>query len=344
MSLTKVAVLIFDKGYHVGWREPRRIIDHTTLLRAFIYVAYLTGCIRCVELIEKGRLAASALLPTVKTASGCLKLLAPFPQIPCLGKAARLRGLFVSLSTLREILQVVSKCYNGGGAPIAFEVSVERKVVIRCTNVKDLKLELKRVKSIACLNKLDKDCSIIVDQIPLQFFMQISEHRNRVDRITGAADVYEVYGVQPQTPLWTLVMGSNEALDCAMNLLKILQKFGIGGLRSRGWGRFRIEIDTKICDDDEDILRLYSGWSTGFNYLLGSMPPGDWLDLEHSYAVKDVIMGRAGPSNNEYIVPIIYVMDVGAVVYTKDVPQPYIISLSGGRAIYIFNPVVIHAT
>uniref|UniRef100_A0A7C5UVC2 CRISPR system Cms protein Csm4 n=1 Tax=Ignisphaera aggregans TaxID=334771 RepID=A0A7C5UVC2_9CREN len=343
MSLTKVSILLFEKGYHVGWREPRKIIDHATVLRALIYIAHLSSSKKCARLLENGGLFASALLPVLKTDSGCLKLLSPFPHIPCIGKATRIRSLYTTLSALFNILQFVLECHNGGGVPMVIGIDEEAEIMVSCISGKGAKApKLKVVKSVVCLGNVD--CNTVLNYAISEFFDRISEHRNRIDRISGAADVFMLHGINTQTPLWLAFSGDSEAIECAETILEMLQHFGIGGFRSRGWGRFRQITDAKPCSEDENILKSYSGWSIGYNYLLGIMPSGEWLDPRYSYASRAMVMGLAGSSNNEYSLPVIGVMDIGAVIYVKKVPQPYIINLDNGKSVYIFNPVTIHAT
>jgi len=338
MVYIRVVVVEFDKGYHVGWRELRRIIDHTTILRALIYVAYLTNAIKCIEVLSKGGLEASALLPTVSDSEEQLRLLAPFPKIPCLGKAGRVRGLFVTLSTLGKVLNYIARCGMNGGVPVAQEVIAGDEIMVKCAEVKKEVLVLKKVKGIACM---DKECDKVTPRFPEELFSIVSEYRNRIDRLTGATDVFEVYRIKPFTHLWLAFRGSEEAVECGIRCLEVLQRLGIGGLRSRGWGRFRVVTNAKVSSEDREVLERLSGWLQGYNYLLGLMPPGDWVDIEHTYATREVIMGLAGPSNNEYRLPIIYTMDIGSIVYAKTPPLPQTFLLDGGRAILLFNPVTI---
>jgi len=344
MVTTKVIVLTFDKGYHVGWREPRKIVDHKTILRALIYVARLINAEKCIERFVRGELGASALLPTI-VLDNEVRLLAPFPRIPCLGKAARIRGLFVTLSTLKCVLDFIAKCVNAEGAPVAQEVVVGKvgnseRVAIKCVDGLQMTLELERIRGVVCLGK---ECDEVKPHVPEEFFSIVSEYRNRIDRLSGAADVYEVYGVKPFTPLWLAFRGDKKAVDCCLNLLEVLQRLGIGGLRSRGWGKFKIGINMEVKSDDENVVTSFGGWSKGFNYLLGLALPGNWVDVKKSYATRDTVMGISGPPMDEYRLPLIYAMDVGSVVYAKDIPNPQILTINNGRAVIVFNPVVIHA-
>jgi len=337
MTYIGVATLSFEKGYHVGWREARRIIDHTTLLRALLHVAHLTGSGGCAEKLLKGGLEASALLPALP-AGNEVRLLAPFPRIPCLGKATRIRGLYLTLTTLRRLLLPVSQCLQIGGTPVARESGLG-SVIVYCAGAPAQSLELATLGSIACFRD---ECDALAPYALDELYVMVAEYRNRIDRLTGAADPFETYGFKPLTPHWLVLKGDGDAVECGFTLLEILQRFGLGGLRSRGWGRFKLSRDAAINAGDHDVLAKSSGWTRGVNYTLGLMTPGNWVDSERTFATREIVMGRSGPSNNEYKLPIVYAMDVGSIVSAREIPSPRVLSL-GGRAVMIFNPVVVHA-
>jgi len=339
----KVALLGFERGYHVSWRKPREVIDHSTVLRALVYLAHLTGSERCAELIESGGLAASALLPALPVGEGYVRPLAAFPYIPCLGKASRFRGLYTTLPALRNLMEFVRECHGAGGVPVATgadeELGVSLSCIGRSRSIKGPPLGLR--EGVVCLES--GDCADVSVYATTRFTEVVLEHRNRLDRISGAADVFVLYGARTRTPLWLALHGDEDSLACAERLLEVLQHTGIGGLRSRGWGRFRALNELKLKDEDQRVLNLQIGWAPGLVYLLGTMPPGAWLKPELSYASRYVIMGRSGPPNDEYVLPVLEVMDVGSLVHVKSVPKPEVISINGGRALYIFNPVVLRA-
>jgi hypothetical protein len=337
MAYIGVATLSFEKGYHVGWREARRIIDHTTLFRALLHVAHLTGSGGCAEKLLKGGLEASALLPALPAGKE-VRLLAPFPGIPCLGKATRIRGLYLTITTLRELLAYISQCLQRGGTPVARESKLG-SVIVDCTGAPAQSLELARSGSLACFND---ECKALVPYALEELYVMVAEYRNRIDRMSGAADLFETYGYKPLTPHWLVFRGDRDAVECGFALLEILQRFGLGGLRSRGWGRFKLSREVAINPGDHEVLATSSGWRRGVNYTLGLMTPGEWVDLERTFATREVVMGRSGPSNNEYKLPVVYAMDVGSIVSAREIPSPRVLSLAGG-AVMIFNPVVVHA-
>ncbi|MEM4554100.1 MAG: hypothetical protein QXQ93_08840 [Ignisphaera sp.] len=331
----RVLLLEFEKGYHVGWREPRVIVDHTTVLRALLYYSYLLGLGKCVELIKGGSLRSSALLPAVKIGDS-VRILFPFPRLPSYVKASEIRKLWTTPQGIQYILDFVKECVESSGTPIVDEVRGD-SISILCHGA-NKSVELKQIGDVVCV---DSDCKGFTSD-HRGFFERVEEYRNRVDRLSGSADVFVVKGIKPNTLLWIAFEGNEEAIICAENLFKLLEQTGLGGLRSRGWGRFRV-VDAKIDEQFLDTVTKMLGWSKGYNLLLGSMSPGGWMDLPRSFLEVGTIMGRSGPPQDEYVLPVIKILDVGSLVYVVNIPGPKIISLNNNRALLLFNPVVLHA-
>jgi len=328
-------VLEFEKGYHTGWREAITVIDHTTVLRALLYSSYLLNSEKCVELIKDGLLRATALLPTV-TIDELARPLLPFPRLPSYAKVSEIRKLWMTPQGLQYVFDFVKKCSESFGTPIVDEVRSDA-ISILCHRSEN-SVKLRRVGDVVCF---DDDCKGFTP-INKDFFEKVKEHRNRIDRISGSADVFTIEGIKPNTLLWTAFQGSEEAVRCTENLVKLLEFLGLGGLRSRGWGKFRvtsIEIDKQFLNTMIGMI----GWDKGYNLLLGLMPLGRWIDLHKSFLEVGTIMGRAGPPQDEYVLPVIKVLDVGSLVYVIDVPSYKLIPLNNNRATLIFNPVVLHA-
>jgi len=341
MTTQQLILLSFERGYHVGWRSPQPIIDHITLLRALISMSHTTRVNKCADLIINGKLSTTALLPTAKCIEGKLKLLTIFPRLPVVGKASGVQRLLTTLTAVIHILKYTSECVKNNGR--VFVTPIINMVKLECLGVQGIKpLELP-VKKGVVLKDVKEQSAIEPLGSLFEVFEMITEYRNRIDRLSGAADVFQVYGYKPRTPLWLALIGENEAVKCAIEQLEILQVLGIGGLRSRGWGKFTVIRDVSICDEDLEVLKNYLGWSIDYNYLLGFMTPGTWVDSDRSYALKITITGRAGPSHNAYKLPVLEVMDIGSLVYAKKHPQPFTLSLSNNSAVIVFNPVVLHA-
>lgn len=335
LMISKTILLEFEKGYHVGWREPRVILDHTTVLRALLYSSYLLDLGKCAELIKGGLLRASSLLPAVKV-EGLAKILLPFPRFPSYVKASEIRRLWITPQGLRHIFDFVKMCSESFGTPIVNEVGGDNISII-CDRLRNA-TKLRRIGDVVCL---DDDCRGFTPS-HRDFFERIEEHRNRIDRVSGSADLFVVEGIKPNTVLWMVLEGDEEAVRCAENLVRLLEITGLGGLRSRGWGRFRIvniEVDRQLFNTMSRMI----GWSKGYNLLLGSMPPGRWMDLRRSFLEVGIIMGRSGPPQDEYVLPVIKILDVGSLVYVVDTPGHKLMSLNNDRAVLLFNPVVLHA-
>ncbi|MEM1679499.1 MAG: hypothetical protein QXY26_09365 [Ignisphaera sp.] len=331
----KALVLEFEKGYHIGWREPRAVIDHTTVLRALLYSSYLLNSEKCVELIKDGSLRATALLPTV-TIDGLARPLLPFPRLPSYVKVSEIRKLWITPQGLKYVFEFVEGCNNSSGTPIVDEVG-GNGISILCHRSGN-SVRLRRIGDVVCL---DDDCNGFTP-INKDFFERVKEHRNRIDRVSSSADVFTIEGIKPNTLLWMAFEGSEEAVRCTENLVKLLEFLGLGGFRSRGWGKFRItsiEIDKQFLNTMIGMI----GWDKGYNLLLGSMPLGQWMDPHRSFLEVGTIMGRAGPPQDEYVLPVIKVLDVGSLVYIVSVPSHKLMSLNNNRATLIFNPVVLHA-
>jgi len=336
--------LEFPKGYHVGWRKASMIVDHTTLLRALASVAYMVDDQFLVNEIVEGKLATSSLLPSLASADRqCYRLLTVFPTLPSLVKLSKLGVSWATLPAVREVLVFVRECVEGGGAPVIVGGG-DDFIEIGCG---DRSLRLKVVERIACVD--GDDCRLLgKPRLPL--FEKIEEYHNRIDRVTGSADLFRLEGWKTNTPLWACFKGSSEALAHVESLLKILGELGLGAYRSRGWGAFRVVEDVKPCDIDGKVLDRNTGWETGYNLLLGSILPGEprgWLDESRSFALPTVIGGIAGPVFEEYRLPLIRALGVGGLVYAKSKPRARVVwvrtSVPGRGVWIVFNPLVVNS-
>lgn len=336
MSL-KIAVVEFTRGYHVGWDEPRLLIDHVTILRAIMYASYITGSYELAEKIVGGCLGSTSMLPVIPTAKG-LRLLSPFPRIPSLVKYARLSRLWSTVNAVVELLNYASKCLSGKSLPAVKDIERD-ELVVYCPETELGGLNLNIVGDIVCYGQ--EDCSGIPAYYRVSFDTTV-EYRNRIDRVTGSADVYAVSYVSPSTPLWVGFRDSCGVSEHALSMLELLGRIGLGGLKSRDLGRFNILKDTTVYSLDLNLLNKYSGWKVGYNYLLASILPGEWMDNKVSWAQKTTIVGYSGDPTGEYRLPVIEAMDVGGVVYARKEPKHISIPVGGGRAQIVFNPVVVH--
>lgn len=333
----------FSKGYHVGWRRPERIVDHTTLLRALTSVAYSLGDGWLVEEIASGRLPATALLPAIPVGS-CVKLLAPFPVLPARVKASKLGVSWITLHSAHEVVELAQRCARASSWPVLS--GTRDKVVVECKGGGD-KLELNVWRGIACAPGDEYKLLRERSEAPARLFEELVEYHNRIDRVTGAADLYRLSGWAPRTPLWLAVKGEEGVLRHIEAALEALGELGIGGYRSRGWGSFKLSRNLKPCDLDVEVLERYSKWNNGYNMLLGSMPLGraDWINERLSFAKPRIFMGISGQAHDECKLPVVGAMDIGGLVYATTIPSPIVRNIRTasphGRVYMVFNPLVV---
>jgi hypothetical protein len=347
----QVLAIEFTKGYHVGWIRSEEIIDHLTILRSLIEISGLTQHKYIINAIVNGKLKSTALLPT-HICKDTVKLLAPIPVTP-LGLGVKKEYIrWSTLPAIKHIVEFAEKCVNKHGFIVLESVS-NREIVYKCRDRKsysileDLRLELRGEPPIVCLTDIDCDYICPDRRKYLEYFYEI---RTRIDRITGSADVYRVEGVQAHTPLWLALISSEEhLLEEVVKLMHILGDMGIGGYRSKGFGKFKT-IDVKVVGDDLEILKKYTIWKEGYAYLLGSLPSTcSSIVTDFSYSSQRMLEGIGGNTFNQYYLPVIRLLDVGSLLYfERGAKEPYyVIKLSpiGGldhEPLIVFNPVMIH--
>ena len=349
----KTVYLRFHRGYHVGWRDIRKLVDHITILRFLVYLSHLVNATSIAESIKRGEVVSSALLPLIEF-DGKARLLAPYPRLPVImSKPAKIWSLWITLPALVKTLRFADACARGGYIPAVKEAEkdncdrsvCDRRLAVVCVDDKGgvVKEEQYCVRGdVVCAD--DKDCNML-PRLDHEMFSVVVEYRNRIDRLTGAADLYIVKAVITSTKLWLAVGASNSSvLDSCVELIKVGSVLGLGGSRSRGWGAYEV-VEAKPVDEDLAVLRDYVGWAKGYNYLLGSMVLDKWIDVSKSFAQKTVVEGYSGPSYNPYILPVVEAMDIGSIVYALNTPKPviYSITTAAGEATLIFNPLVIHS-
>ncbi|OYT37411.1 MAG: hypothetical protein B6U89_07330 [Desulfurococcales archaeon ex4484_58] len=341
----------FRTPYHVGWREIRSIIDHTTILRALIYISSIIGLEGFIKYIKKGNLRATALLPLVKT-DETYRLLTIFPRLPSKVKVTKLGVKWITLSGLKTLLDHTTKCIKDEGISFIRE-KTDSSLKITCFN-RELTHEKDQLELSILKKKTDKSPTSIVDSMNGKtkfveeepIFKDIFSYRNRIDRITGSADPFILLGYLPENFLWLYFKSNEDRFKTVFELLKLLGEMGLGAYRSRGWGRFYLIEDLDVDQGDLEVLEKYSEWNiNSYNALLGSMLfTEEIIDFNKSYIYLSRIEGRSGPSNNEYILPTINVADVGSIVFLKYRPKYVVTEITTSypyKPIIIFNPVVI---
>ncbi|MET1101571.1 MAG: hypothetical protein ABWW69_03730, partial [Pyrodictiaceae archaeon] len=248
---TRVLFFAFKRGYHVGWRRPEKIVDHVTVLRALLSTAFMLGRRGFVESVRSGELAASALLPALPMGDGEARLLSLFPPLPALVKRSKLGLSWATLPASHAIVVFANDCASKGGLPLLARAK-DGGIGVFCRNGDGGRLLLDlREGGIACLP--GEDCNSL-PRAPTPILEKVEEYHNRIDRVTGAADLYRVSGWRPQAPLWLGLHGVESVVDEAEALARILGELGLGAYRSRGWGFFSVE-ELKPHRLDEAILQ-----------------------------------------------------------------------------------------
>jgi hypothetical protein len=333
----------FLAPYHVGWRKPERIIDHFTLVRALTSIAVLSGDKEFLEMLKEAsagnyEFMASALLLAAPTEGGMYRLLAPFPSIPATFKPSKLGVYWITLSALKPLVNCAHNCIIQNSWPLLVDTessSGERIFRIKCFEKSSwCNGEFRSVGGVLYLSGDDN----VASSPSLEL---VTEYRNSIDRVTGSADLFTVAGYKPSSLLWFAIKSDKEDLLYHVDsLLTFLEETGIGGYRSRGWGRFRL-VEASVDDGDLRVLEQYTGWVVGrLHAALASVYKG--YDPDRSFGFLRVIAGVAGPPFDEHQLPAIRALDVGSLVYARDPSPTYFEELetSVGSLIF-FSPLCI---
>jgi len=332
----RALALRFTSPYHVGWRGAEKIIDSITLHRALIEAAYKLGVGHIVSKIERD-LKLSSLLPSLKIGE-CYKPLIPIPPLPSRVKASKLRLSWLTLNAAKKILDLARDC---GRVPMLDPVG--SKIHVRCYS---------KVLGELCVDERVEAATICDESIgegPLgAFFEKVAIYRNRIDRLSGAADLYAVTGFRSNADLILLYHISDDTLGNYIHgLLELQSHIGLGGHRSLGWGRYvMIEQDPRICDISRDSENLFLWKGPGFYILLGSYyypTVEEVIDLSGSVINIKLILGRSGPPHAEHMLPYMGVIGTGSIVYLKKQMPPHIEELgcSDIPSRIVFNPLVL---
>lgn len=334
-----ITILEFESPYHIGWRGPSPIIDHATVLRALASIAYSVGDTVAARAIREGRVRATSILPAARTENE-LRLLAPFPPIPTMTKKFKRSKAFAPLATIAKLMNTLSECVTED-IPLIEEVG--DGIALRCGSVTPLHSLTTGGDGGVNIITLDDRPKVI--EAPA--YVPVRHYRNRIDRVTGAADLYELRGYRLVGAAWVgLYSEDDSVLRRVAALMNLLGTLGIGGFRSKGWGRFKV-LEPSVST--EDIRSISTGGDTlskGLNYLLGSYPlcEGD-TEKEASYCRPMRIEGKAGPTHSEYDLPVIVVASTGCLLSVRQNLGPRVVEIEIDNAVdrpfIVFNPLTI---
>jgi len=341
--LIKVYAIRFKTPYHIGWREPSKIVESVTLHRALISLAYeIYGAQgdNIVKSIIETKL--SSLLPSIKIDNKCYKPLIPYPPIPSRPKPEKAGFEWATLKAISEILSMIEKCITSHGE-IPFTFLEDGRTKILC-NGSPREIGVRVLKGKGILASDEEKLEQYLKDFPKPF-EEVGIWRNRIDRITGSADLYRVPAFRARTDLILIAYQDTDIAYSLQEMLQILGKLGLGGLRSYGFGKFDI-WEANICEEGlEKNLEAYVGFKASGVYLsLGSYLGEDkeW-ERNKSFIRPKEIQGYSGPPYEGYLLPLVRYASAGSIVYLKQIPRPRLIEISAStfKPLLIFNPLLI---
>jgi CRISPR type III-A-associated RAMP protein Csm4 len=341
--LIKIYAIRFRTPYHVGWREPSEIVESVTIHRALISLAYeIYGVYgdNIVKNIIETKL--SSLLPSIKAYDKCYKPLIPYPPIPSKPKHEKAGIKWATINAILEILSRIGECITGNrGIPyMLFET--ERAKILCNGSSQEIGVKILRDRGI--LASINEDLEQVLKG-SFEPFEEVNIWRNRIDRITGSADLYRVSAFRARTDLILIAHQDPNTVYPLKEMIQILGKIGLGGLRGYGFGKFDV-WEANICEEGlKESFEAYVGYKTSGAYLSLGSYLGENIEWERdrSFIKPKEIQGYSGPSNEGYILPVVRYASTGSIVYLKQLPRPRLIEIEASifKPLLIFNPLLI---
>jgi hypothetical protein len=345
----KSYLLKFTEPYHVGWRRAKSLISSFTLQRALISVSYMVG-------LDGGRLEEcrlSSMLPAIPGKGGCYHVVLPVPSLPMRFKASKLGLRWFTPGAARALTARADKLCDGSitldvnPSSMGYELllrergsSMERLYIVNVVETEDGR---KITLSDGVLATEAEVRTIRWDRVPVSLFESVRVWRNRIDRVTGAPDLFPVEGFKAIVDIAILIDCPHISHTVLHSLLELLGRLGVGGLRSIGWGRFTL-VEGSLCGNYGEEVFKWRG--RGYYVLLGSYHDrdGDVVEWSRSFINMDTIEGLAGPPYFEYRLPYIRLAGAGSILYLKSEPKPIIerVSDNGFEALIVLNPLMVH--
>lgn len=321
----------FEKGFRVGYRRPERVVPAVAVLRALASVASMTGDTGLLRAVLEGRVAASAILPALHDGGRLVPLVPLAPQgvvhaslskSAGLGRKARLYATLGGARRLAEALDTAG-CGAAPCAELVGELSKRLKVVV--------------LKGGDAVLVDDGEEAAVARATPTDVGLA-AEHRNAIDRLTSSASPFLVTYAKPRGPMVLLV--EHEGLDVE-RALKLLGELGLGGLRSRGLGRFTAR---KIDLGESRGVAPLSRASTGrYAVSLGEVPlSSDAVDWRRSFFELSVITGYVGPPYAQRLARPIAASRAGASLYVaKQTYERVEVGSEDAPSTFVFNPLLV---
>lgn len=322
MTAVKLAILDFSSPYHVGWKRAEPIIEGLTIHRALISASVLIeGSTSKINALIN--LYVSAALPVIP-AGNLYKILLPMPPIP---SRVNLKKYGIRWITLEASLELAKW--------------LQRNVYPVIVNITDTNVTVKAGSGTFKLcrsGEILHSCGEHLGEVPEGPLLEyVDRHVNRMDRATNAADVFRITGYIPRVSLGVILQGDENVVDYAFKLMNVLGELGLGGVKSRGFGRFTVGegqfYESKLVE---------AGRGPGFLVVLGSSSLEPPVDAERSFIVLRTIAGYSGASYDAYILPELSFAGAGSIVFARgSLSTAYRkVETSYLGAYIVFNPVV----
>lgn len=332
----------FTKGFRIGYRKPELWPPASTVLRSLASVAAMVGDKPLLDSILRGDVAASAMLPLARCGN-YVKPLVPVRLGAVAGALRRAGGrgrkveYYFTLSAAVELARAFDSAAGLRGRQLVEAVAAHLagsvEVVYAGEDVAVVcgKQEAGSLKG-----------AVVVKPQPA------SEHRNAIDRVTGSAVPFVVTYARAGRML--LLLDSPPDLEESLKrTLKLLGELGIGGLRSRGLGRFSSELVALAPDDAQALSRVrpFSRAPSGrYVVVLGELPIfSNAVEWDSSFFDASVVAGFAGPPYAQTTFGPLVVAGLGAVVKVRSGATPRAERLDAGGELapstFVFNPLVV---
>lgn len=348
-SMPATYLISFTKGFRIGYHKPELSPPAMTLLRAMASVASMIGDTPLLDSILNGYVATSAMLPLTRVGDQ-FKPLVPLDLSitkhlsKCVAKKSgvslpRKVKPYITLAATIALVRSFDASARERGRPSIEDVA-ERLVGV---------VEVKRAEDEKVVICEKEEAARLAGSVEIEVPKSASEHRNTIDRLTGAARPFVVTYASVKN--MSLLIDAPAQLDDQLSkVLRLLGEVGVGGLRSRGLGRFAIER-AKLSPDDERALERVVPFNMArrgrYLLALGELPlSSDALDWRSSFFEAHIISGYMGPPYAQALYGPLVVTRPGALIKVKeDVEGPLVrpVELKTGvlPSTFIFNPLVI---
>ena len=334
----EILTLEFIRGYRVGSLKPRLFVSTHTLLRALMNISSMTNS-KVFKIIKDLKVYTTALLPLIRTKE-CYKVVLPLNKY--ISKVVRGEPQYATLKSLKTLL---TKCSSCGDSNEFFKCI--RSISEREFNVISSVRPVRPEYSVKVLTSKD-EVDIVGDllEIPLRYEKRVV---NVIDRVSNAANPFVVSYVYTNNPLVFVIDIPNEVKDEFISYLKLLGEVGLGGGKARGFGKFKLCSDLKLCEDDRNYLlttvKVIDIVPNNYYVLLGSLPLINNLDSDSSVLDIHEFLGYIPPAeliSQKYFIDLGSIVRVRASVRGEDIVFK-LVSKDNRESIFVFTSLALGA-